>query len=132
MALPAPTIADAIDNAPYNMGVKGMDWLRNPLNVPVSFDNGDVVIFDHMEGFVWQIHVLLKSRGRQAIQNIKESIRRMFDYYGAKMIMGLAPDFRRDVKIMARWVGFHSAGIKQTGGGPCEMFVLSRDMWKAA
>ena len=52
----------------------------------------------------------------------------MFDIHGADLIFGLVPDFRRDVKLLARWVGMKSAGIRMTDEGPCELFVLSAPM----
>lgn len=125
------TIAQAIDAAPFNQGVRGGDWLANPENISMLLPNGDVALFEHEGDRDYQIHVLFKSGGREAISNVRESFRRMFDEHRANLIFGLVPDFRRDVKIMARWTGMKSAGIRATTEGPCELFVLSRQMWKA-
>jgi hypothetical protein len=56
----------------------------------------------------------------------------MFEDHGATLIIGLVPDHRRDVKLLSRWIGGKSAGMRATSNGPCELFVLSDDMWKAS
>jgi hypothetical protein len=131
-SLPLHHIAAAIDTAPLNRGLKGVDWLAGPGNVPVTFDNGDVVLFDDEGDGVYAIHVLFTGRGRTAIEHAREAIGVMFADYGAKLIMGLVPDFRRDVKLLARWTGMRSAGMRWTSEGPCELFILSKAQWKVA
>lgn len=132
MSANAQLVVQAIDTAPLNRGLKGADWVAFPGNVPVTFDNGDVILFDFEGDDFYQIHVLLRSRGRKAIGHIREAIRIMFEERGAIFIFGLAPDFRSDVKMMARWVGMRSSGLRPTRDGPCELFVLSKFMWKVA
>lgn len=129
---PDHIIAAAIDTAPLNRGLKGADWLAQPGNIPVTFANGDVVLFDDEGDGVYQIHVLFVSRGRVAIELAREAIRRMFTEHGANLIFGLVPDFRRDVKLLARWTGMRSAGVRWTPEGSCELFVLSKSQWKVA
>jgi hypothetical protein len=63
MALPNHLIAEAIDTAPLNRGLKGADWLARPGNVPVTFDNGDIALFDYEGDGVYQVHFLFQSRG---------------------------------------------------------------------
>lgn len=122
-------VISAIDNAPLNRGLSGADWLASPGNVPVVFENGDIALFDDEGEGAYQVHFLFKSRGRQAIDHAKQSFDHMFKS-GASLIFGLVPDFRRDVKLLARWAGGKSKGIRQTSEGPCELFVLSNAMWK--
>lgn len=119
-------IIHAIDTAPLNRGLRGADWLASAGNVPVTFENGDVILFDHESDAVYQIHLLLRSSGRQAIQRIKEASRQMFVNHGAEVIFGLVPDFRRDVKLIGRWAGYKFAGKRKTRDGLCELYVLSR------
>lgn len=131
-SLPQHIIAQAIDTAPLNRGLKGADWVAHPGNIAITFDNGDIVLFDdELEG-TYQVHFLFQSRGRKAIEHARESFRRMFVDHKANLIFGLVPDFRRDVKMMARWTGGRSAGMRQTVDGPCELFVLSKFLWKVA
>jgi hypothetical protein len=119
----------AINNSPLNRGLDGCAWLSTTGNIPITFENGNIVLFDDEGEGIYQIHVLFNSRGREAIIDIKEAFRRMFIDNGAQMIMGLVPDFRRDVKMLARWAGMKSRGLRNTSEGPCELFVLSKAMW---
>ena len=138
MPLPNETVAEAIDTAPLNRGLKGIDWLATEGNIPVTFDNGDVALFDNEGDGIFQIHLLFKSRGRTAIEHVREATRIMFTERGASMIFGLVPDFRRDVKLIGRWAGYRSAGERWASEGPglpdtkFELFVLSKFQWKVA
>lgn len=132
MTLPLETVAQAIDEATLNQGVRGADWLASEGNIPVTFANGDIALFEHEGGGDYQVHFLFVGRGRKAIDHARESFRIMFTDHGAKLIFGLVPDFRRDVKLLARWAGSKCAGQRMTPEGPCELFVLSNIMWKGA
>lgn len=138
MALPDKIIAEAIDTAPLNRGLKGDDWLASEGNVPVTFDNGDVVLFDNEGNGIYAIHVIFKGRGRTAIDHAREAIRIMFEKHDARLIIGLVPDFARNVKLLARWTGMRSAGHRWAGAGvgfpqtKYELFVLSKAQWKVA
>lgn len=131
-SLPHHLIAEAIDTAPLNRGLKGADWLARSGNIPVTFDNGDVALFDDEGDGVYQVHFLFVSRGRKAIEHARESFKVMFTEHGANLIFGLVPSFRRDVALLARWVGGNSVGMRSTSEGPCELFVLSKFQWKVA
>lgn len=132
MALPNSFIAEAIDTAPLNRGLKGADWLANESNIPVTFDNGDVALFDFERSGVYQGHFLFKSRGREAIEHARESFKIMFEKYGADLIFGLVPVIRPDAKLVVRRAGGRSAGLRSTPHGMCELFVLSKFQWKVA
>lgn len=125
-------VAAAIDAAPLNRGLRGVEWLASEGNIPVTFGNGDIVLFDDEGDANYQVHVLFVSRGREAIRHVRAALRIMFVEHGAKLVFGLVPDFRRDVKLLARWVGLKSAGRRETSEGPCELYVLSDSMWKGA
>lgn len=125
---PDDLIISAIDASPLNAGLSGADWLNREGNVPVVMGE-DVALFDDEGDSIYQVHFLFQSRGRAAVASAKESFRRMFVDYGADMIMGLVPDFRDDVKLLARWAGGKYVGKRETPEGVCELFVLSRDMW---
>jgi hypothetical protein len=123
-------VALAIDKAPLNRGLSGAAWLANDRNVPIVFGNGDIALFDYEDEGIYQVHFLFESRGRQAIAHAKQAFDQLFINHNATLIFGLVPDFRRDVKLLARWAGGKSQGIRQTSEGPCELFVLSNAMWK--
>lgn len=126
------SVAQAIDTAPLNRGLKGADWLASPGNMPVIFPNGDVMLFDYEAPGEFQVHVLFVSRGKKAIEHVREAFRTMFNEHGASLIFGMVPEFRRDVKMLARWTGMRSAGLRATNHGPCELFILSKFQWKVA
>ena len=125
-------IISAIETSPLNRGLRGADWLASTGNIPVTFENGDIVLFDDEGDGDYEIHVLFKSRGREAIDHVRSALKTMFDEHGAIVIFGMVPVTRRDVKLLARWTGFKSAGTRWTPDGSCELFVLSKSMWKGA
>lgn len=125
-------VAQAIDNAPLNRGLSGRAWLSRPGNIPITFENGDVALFDDEGDRTYEVHFLFVSRGRKAVEHAKLAFEIMFTQHDAALIFGLVPDFRRDVKLLARWAGGKSQGIRQTPEGPVELFVLSKAMWKGS
>lgn len=122
------TVISAIDASPLNRGLSGADWLAHAGNVPIVMGD-DVALFDDEGDCVYQVHFLFVSRGRAAVASAKESFRRMFEDYGAELIFGMVPEFRRDVNMLARWVGGKFVGQRNTSDGLCSLFVLSREMW---
>ena len=123
-------IIHAIDQAPLNRGLSGAAWVACEGNVPITFDNGDVALFDNEGDGVFEVHFLFESRGRVAIDHAREAFRQMFTEHHAKLIFGMVPDFRRDVKMLARWAGGKCVGTRNTLEGVCELYVLSYEMWK--
>lgn len=132
MALPNKIIAEAIDTAPLNRGLKGDDWLAYEGNISITTDDGDITLFDNCGAGIYSIHVLYKSRGRAAIERAKDAIGEMFVERGANLIIGMAPVMCPNVKWLARQVGMRSAGLRETAEGLCELFVLSKFQWKVA
>jgi len=132
MTLPLEIVAEAIDEAALNSGVRGADWLASEGNIPVTFDNGDIALFEHEGSGDYQVHFLFIARGREAIRHGKEALRVMFAEHGAKLIFGLTPLHLRHARIFNRWIGGKSAGTRMTPEGECELFVLSNSMWKGA
>lgn len=129
MSLSAETVIEAIRNAPYNMGVDGADWLASAGNVAIAFEDGGVVLFDHEADNTYQAHFLLRAHGREAIEQVRKAFRTMFEQHAAELIFGLVPDWRRDVKLVARWAGARSVGKRNTPEAVCELFVLSNLMF---
>ena len=126
----ATTIISAIDASTLNRGLSGVDWLAHAGNVPVVMGQ-DVALFDDEGDRIYQVHFLFVSRGKAAVASAKESFRQMFEKHGADTIFGMIPDFRRDVKLLARWAGGKFVGKRDTKYGICELFVLSKEMWSA-
>lgn len=129
MRTPTETVIQAIERAPYNMGLAGADWLASEGNVPITFDDGGVVLFDFEDRGTYQAHFLLSTHGRRAIDQVRSAFRTMFEQHDAELIFGLVPAQRRDVKLVARWAGAKSVGPRNTPEGPCDLFVLSNLMF---
>lgn len=125
------TIISAINASPLNRGLSGDAWLAHEGNVPVIVGD-DIALFDDEGDRIYQVHFLFVSRGKAAVASAKESFRQMFENHGADAIFGMVPDFRRDVKMVARWAGGKLVGKRDTKYGVCELFVLSKEMWSAA
>lgn len=121
-------IIEAIDHSPLNCGLSGADWLSQEANVPIVMGH-DIALYDAEGDSVYQVHFLFASRGKAAVASARESFRQMFENYGADLIFGMVPEFRRDVKMLARLAGGKSRGERMTADGPCELFVLSKEMW---
>jgi hypothetical protein len=121
-------IITAIDTSPLNRGLSGAAWIEREGNVPIVVGQ-DIALFDDEGDGKYQIHVLFVSRGKAAVASVRESFRQMFENYGAELVFGLVPNFRRDVKMLARWVGMKFVRMRETSDGPCELFVLSKEMW---
>lgn len=132
MALPNHQIIEAIEKAPLNCGLKGADWLARQGNIPVTFDDGDVALFDHEGERTYQVHFLFKSRGRKAIEHAKQAFRIMFTEHDADLIFGLTPVILPHARLFNRWIGGRSAGFRDTSEGRCELYVLSKFQWKVA
>lgn len=122
-------IIKAIDESPLNRGLRGVDWIANPENVALRLGD-NIALFDAEDDGIFQVHFLFNSPGREALRFARETFRKMFVEYGAKLIFGLVPEFLRQAKIFARWAGGKLVGVRDTPHGPCELYVLSKDMWK--
>jgi hypothetical protein len=121
-------IINAIDASPLNRGLSGAAWIEHGGNVPIVMGD-DIALFDDEGDSIYQVHVLFASRGRAAVASLREALRQMFENYGADLIFGLVPDFRREVKLLARWAGMKFVRTRETSEGLCELFVLSKEMW---
>lgn len=114
-----------------NRGLRGADWLLTPGNIAITFDSGNIALFDDHYCGEYEIHLIFTKEVNvgQSLADVREAFRRMFTEHGAELIFGLPPAARREVQLFGRWAGMASAGNRQTIDGPCALFVLSRDMW---
>ncbi len=119
-------VANAIDASPLNRGLSGEAWLATPGNIYVIDEAGNVALLDAEGEDEYQIHVLCVERGNQARDFILSVFQHMFEDRGAELIFGLVPDFRRDVKCMARLTGMKFVNTHMTEHGSCDLFVLPK------
>lgn len=122
-------VIDAIDESPLNRGLSGAAWIAEPGNIAIHL-GGDISLFDFEAPGVYQMHVLYRSRGRNAVRAATDALAAIFNVYDAELIFALVPNFRRDVKMLARWTGLKYVGRRKTDCGVCELFVISKTMWK--
>lgn len=112
-----------------NRGADGATWLRTPGNISIANDAGDVILFERATVGVYEFHWLqMKTKGREAVRITLDAIDEVFREKDCAMMFGLVPVDRRDSKLMARWIGSKSVGIVPTEHGPCEMFIMTREM----
>lgn len=123
------TIEKAIDESPLNRGLRGADWVRDTSNIPFV-EGKDVILFDKDSDGIYEIHVLLIARGRAAVECIRRAFDMMFREKGTAVIFGMVPDFRRDVKIMARLCGMAFVQKINHRGDDVELFELTREQWE--
>jgi hypothetical protein len=122
-------VIKAINESPLNRGLEGSAWAANPLNIAIERGD-DIALFDWCDEGTYEVHFLFQSRGKAAVAAAREAFRRMFEDHGAELILGLVPDILPQAKIIARKAGGKYAGKQMTEFGECELYVLSKEMWK--
>lgn len=122
-------IIDAINGSPLNRGLSGAAWVSEPGNISIRRGR-DISLFDFEAHGIYQMHVLYRSRGRDAQRAANDALASIFNLYDAEMVFVLIPDFRRDVKMLARWTGFKFIGKRWTACGLCEFFIMTKAAWK--
>lgn len=123
-------IAKAIDESPLNRGLRGVDWIAEPGNI-AFVEGDDVVLFDRDSDGIFEIHVLLASRGKAAIECVNRALGMMFRDRGAEIIFGMVPEHRRDVAIMARWCKLKFIKNISWLGDRVELFQITKEQWTA-
>lgn len=122
-------VIKAINESPLNRGLSGADWVLHSGNIAIERGK-DIILFDAEGDQIFQIHILLQSRGAKACRVIRSAFNSMFSDHDADTIFGMVPAIRPDVKKIAERVGMKFAGKRQTEFGECDLYVLSREMWK--
>lgn len=120
----AARIIHEIDNSPLNRGKSGVEWLCEPGNVAILSDE-DLTLFDYLGPGQYAIHLFYQSRGRAAIERVKEVTRQMFTECGAHMLVAYVPAFRRDVAYVAAQAGWHYAGNRISNFGPVRVYLTA-------
>lgn len=123
-------IIKAIDTAPYNRGLRGADWIAEPGNV-AFVEGDDVILFDRDSDGIFEIHVLLASRGKAAVECVNRAFDMMFRDRGAEVIFGLVPEHRRDVAMMARWCKMKFIQKQLWLGERVDLFEITKENWTA-
>lgn len=120
-------ISSLIDNSPMNRGISGVEWIADPENFVCVSDGGSVVMFQYEAPGVYQFHWIdTQARGRKAIDDAKAAIEYALTDKGAHLLYGLVSTARRDVLLMARWIGSTFVRNVQTPHGECALFTKTR------
>jgi hypothetical protein len=94
-------------------------------------DRMNVCLLDGSGGalFVWrgpgiyEVHVFLEQRGKDAFAVMREMFRTMRSEYGARLLWAAVPVISRHVIMFARLIGWKSQGFADLPQGRCELFL---------
>ena len=117
-------IIHEIDTSPLNRGLRGIDWVRDSRNVAL-FLGDDLALFDYEYPGVYEGHFFFQSRGKEAVLTAKIMTRKMFEEYGAHMLVGYTPLHLRKACVIASAAGWHYGGIKLTPYGACYVHMAA-------
>lgn len=108
-------------------GSVGFDPYTLSLEPNVVVSNGiNTLLFEYESEGVYVGHYLCRNKGKQALGDSNEFIGKMFSG-PARVIKGLVPVSRPDVKWMTRKLGFKSYGLVETIAGTAELFILTKE-----
>lgn len=122
-------VIKAINESPLNRGLSGADWVSTPGNIAIERGE-NIALFDDEGDGIFQVHFLYQKTGRAAITAAKAAFKSMFEDHKAELIFGMVPSHLPQAILFARKTGGKFAGKRQTEFGECELYVLSREMWK--
>ena len=116
-------IIHEIDTSPLNRGLRGIDWVRNPMNVAIT-EGDDLALFDYIEPGVYEGHFFFQSRGKEAVEATRIITARMLET--AHLIIGRVPLINRKAGVIARSAGYHYVGISHTEHGPVFVYLAGK------
>ena len=119
-------IIHEIDHSPLNRGLRGIDWVCDPKNIALLLnDEDDLILFDWVGPGSYAIHLFLKSRGKDAVDAVRDATKIMFADHDAKMLTAYVPEARKDVAVIARHAGWHYAGTRESNFGPVRVYLTA-------
>lgn len=102
-------------------------WLKNPDNIVLINDEGDLALFEKGIKDVYSGHYYFNSRGRKAIDNGKAFLDELFNTcYNIDILMGLTPLTNLPARWMSRRLGFASQGAITYNDKAYEMFIITK------
>lgn len=124
-------IADAVLLYPGDDEIRldAPDWIRNPDNIGMVDDRGNVGMFGIFTPGVYTGHYFFKDRGKQARDVAVDMLSKMFET--ARVIRGLTPLDNRPAVWMTRHLGFKEVDVVDTWVGPCAVFIMTREEFRA-
>ena len=122
-------ISEAV-NQRYPFGdINPTDWLKEPHNIALKNDKGDVSLFQYSQDKVFIGHYFFFSRGREAITAAEEFLEELFTKYHVEVIQGWTPLLNRKARWMSKRLGFKSYGVIHAAEA-CELFIMTKQEWK--
>lgn len=117
---------------PYLSSLKGEHWkdtLANDNNIFLRCGK-NVAIFEEVSSGVYRGHYFFnEARGKAAIALSTEMLNWIFNK--AEIIVGLTPVENRAACFLSRRLGFQSQGVVESFAGPMEMFIMTKQQWRA-
>lgn len=114
----------------YDGKVSGLDpesWIANPNNIALTDGEGNFNLLEYVKPGMYTGHVFYVSRGKKAIELMKEALDKTFSEYPVEVIVGLTPIEKVGARWLSRKVGFKGHGIIKTIIGPCEVFIMTKE-----
>lgn len=106
------------------------EWMISDCNEALT--NGhDLIMTTEWQGNVIEIHWLMRSRGRFALDAGIDFLRYLFQEKDARVVVGTTPALMRAARWFARQVGGTSNGLIETDLGLVESFSLTRKDFEA-
>jgi hypothetical protein len=104
------------------------EWLTHSLALT---DGHNMLLATENPDKVYEIHYLLRDRGRKALQAGVDFFRHLYDDYEARTIIGMVPAHKRAARWFSRHIGGTSHGLVSTDLGFHEIFSLTREEFEA-
>lgn len=115
--------ADLVNELVAKQGQGGdfVDFLAEKANVCFITGDGGALFAWRGPG-IYEIHLFLEQRGRDALEVLEAMLQRMREEFDAHLFWAAIPIGSRNVILFARLMGFKSNGIKELRHGACEIF----------
>lgn len=91
-------------------------------------DGENVAMFELSSDGIYTGHYFFTARGKTAIKVGKEMVAYFFSHTKARTIRGLTPIGNLGARWMSRQLGFKGYGVVCSGYGPCELFILMKEI----
>lgn len=94
-------------------------------------DQGNMLLVEEWADKAYEIHWLIRCRGRKAITAGVDFLRHLYQEFDARTVTGQVPASRRAARWFSRQVGGRSNGIIATELGEVESFSQTRQEFEA-
>ena len=110
------------------LGFDPVTWLCQEGNLALTDGDGNWALFEKSEDGIYTGHYFFVVRGRAAKKLALQMLAFFFEETGIKTLRGLTPLANLGARWMSRQIGFKGHGVIQTVNGPCELFILTKEV----